>query len=599
MLLACHHSPLTAQSPSPLQDSLYRLLRLQKNDSNKVNLLNNLAKSYRQSSDDSVWKLASRAKQLAEQIAYNKGLATALINISIYHRTRGEFTAAIQECLRATQLYEEMKAGTSLADSYLQLAQIYKDMSGSNNTEDYLDRAIAYSNQAYGIYETLRDSIGLANSLNQAGICYRDKGKQYGRKHFYDTAFAAYLKALKLVQHGRSPGMLSKLYNNISQVYSEHKKDYHHALSYLLKAEKLNLEHQNLSSLSYNYGNIAFAYSKLNNHAQSLLYARKMLAAGRQLKRPERIRNAYTQLYNSHLEAGRSDSALFYYILADKLDDSLTNLSKMQQVLDLQTKYETDKKESTIVQLQEESSNKNKRIAWLLAGLVLVAALAACMLWLYQRVRKQSRQIAEQSARLEVMMKELHHRVKNNLQIVSSLLSLQSNRLTDEGAISVLRESQLRVQAMSFIHQRLYKTDTLTAVNMKEYLTDLAESLVSSYGYNREAFDLEIIVEKELMDIDKALPTGLIINEMVTNSLKYAYQSVSRPSLSIQLRELPDEMILVVKDNGVGMDVVRWQQSSSSFGKQLISALCKQLRAKQSLQVEGGTEFRIVIPFAA
>ncbi len=108
-------------------------------------------------------------------------------------------------------------------------------------------------------------------------------------------------------------------------------------------------------------------------------------------------------------------------------------------------------------------------------------------------------------------MKELHHRVKNNLQIVSSLLSLQTYKVQDEEAVLVLKESQQRVQAMSFIHQRLYKTESLTAVNMKEYLTDLAESLVSSYGYNRDDFDLHIAVDKEMLDIDKALPIGLII----------------------------------------------------------------------------------------
>jgi two-component sensor histidine kinase len=356
---------------------------------------------------------------------------------------------------------------------------------------------------------------------------------------------------------------------------------------------------RNTSSLSYNYGNISNAYVQLQQYDDGLLYARKMMEAAQLIKRPERIQNAALQLYRAFQAKGLMDSALHYYVKADMLGDSLTNLSKTRQVMDLQTKYETVKKEVEITRLQSESSSKNKQILLLLGSSALLALLAAAMIWLYRRVQKQRRLITEQSVRLEVMMKELHHRVKNNLQIVSSLLSLQTNKLQDEGAISVLKESQLRVQAMSFIHQRLYKKDDLTAVNMKEYLTDLAELLLSTYGYDREGFDLQINANREMLDIDQALPMGLIINEMMTNSLKYAYAGVARPSLHIILTDSAQQLVCQVKDNGIGLDENKWKQKSSSFGKQLITALCKQLRAKQSLVVNAGTQFTITIPKAA
>ncbi len=576
------------------------ILQQQPPDSNRVKLLIELSTIYRQSSQDSSWSFGEAARKLAEQLHYETGLADAFVNLGILHRIRGSYTQAMEELLKASAIYEKLHATASLADSYLELAQLYKNMSGANNTEEYLDRAISYSKQAYGLYNSIRDTAGLANSLNQAGICYRDKGKTYGRLTYYDTAYIQYTKALGLISNG-SVGQenLGRLYNNISQVYSEYHHDYKKALEYLFRAVAFNNSRNSLSGLSFNYGNISNAYSKLGDHRQALLYARKMLEAGQQLKQPERIQNAYGGLYRSFLAAGKTDSALYYYVLADKLDDSLTNLDKNRQVLDLQTKYETGKKESEIVRLQTESHDNNKRIAYLLTGIILLTLLAGSLIWLYQRVRKQRRQIAGQSARLEVMMKELHHRVKNNLQIVSSLLSLQTHKLTDAGAINVLKESQLRVQAMSFIHQRLYKTDLLTAVNMREYLTDLAESLVSSYGYHRDQFDLRISVEKELLDIDKALPTGLIINEMVTNSLKYAYGAVSRPSLTISLKEENGNIVITVKDNGPGIDAEAWKQKGHSFGKQLITALCRQLRAQQQLVVDGGTAFTITIPAQA
>jgi two-component sensor histidine kinase len=232
----------------------------------------------------------------------------------------------------------------------------------------------------------------------------------------------------------------------------------------------------------------------------------------------------------------------------------------------------------------------------LFSVLLVFIALAVSLALLYRRVQQQKKLLAAQSKRLELMMKELHHRVKNNLQIVSSLLSLQTYKLKDEGTVSVLRESQQRVQAMSLIHQRLYKKDELTSVNLKEYITDLIESLLSTYGYDKDDFNLQIRIEHEMMDIDKALPIGLIVNELVTNVFKYAYAAIPNPSLLVSLSEKDNEWHLSVKDNGIGIDEAYWKQKKDSFGKQLVSALCRQLRAKQELIVDDGTEFILTIP---
>jgi two-component sensor histidine kinase len=151
------------------------------------------------------------------------------------------------------------------------------------------------------------------------------------------------------------------------------------------------------------------------------------------------------------------------------------------------------------------------------------------------------------------MMKELHHRVKNNLQIVTSLLNLQAYRLNDGEAIAAIRQSQQRVHAMSLIHQRLYKTDVSAFVNIREYLTDLSESLLSSYGYDRDSFDLRVSAQEELLDVDKVLLLGLIVNEIVTNAFKYAYKDIANPSLSYRLYGTGDNIVLSVTDQWDGL----------------------------------------------
>lgn len=589
--------PALAQDRAAWQDSTRKALTALAADTATVNLLNKLAASYIQTNMDSTIHIARQAKALAEQLKYEKGLADATIYIATATRSKGDYTTALEEFLLAIGIYEKLKAIAPQADGHLQVAQVYKDMSGHNLTEEYLNKGIQYAQQSYKLYQSVTDTAGLANALNMLGIIYRDKGKIPGKQHYYDTAFYQYNKALQLIglSH-KGTAYTGKLYNNISQVYLEYKKDYHKSLEYLFQAVEFNKRNNNFSSLSFNYGNISSAYVKLQDHTRALFYARKMEETALQLKRPERLVNAYRQLHESFKAGGKPDSALYYYVLADNLDDSLNNVAKTTEVVNLQTKYETAKKESQIQKLQVEGDTKNRRILLLVIGIILFAGLAACMIWLYRRVKKQRQQITLQSKNLEMMMKELHHRVKNNLQIVSSLLSLQTYKVQDEGAVSVLRESQQRVQAMSFIHQRLYKKEELTAVNMKEYLTDLAESLLSSYGFDRDGFDLQIKIEREMMDIDKALPIGLIINEMITNSLKYAYRDIETPSLLISLTEDINHLTFVIRDNGIGINEEHWKQKSNSFGKQLIAALCKQMRARQTLVVNEGTEFTIMIP---
>ncbi|MBS1566475.1 MAG: ATP-binding protein, partial [Bacteroidetes bacterium] len=506
----------------------------------------------------------------AIQLRYREGEGEALFQAGDFYRQKGNYSTAQEKLLEALRIGEELKDLSRQAQINVMMALLNKDISGANQTAAYLDRGITYSRIAYGLFDKAKDTAGMINSLNTAGIIYRDKGKVWGQLNYYDSAYDAYTKALALVaRSGKGKYNLPRLYNNISQVYLEYKKDYPTALDYLLRAMQFNDSTHNSNSLSYNYGNLSNVYVELKRYDEALIYARKMLATAQTLKKPERIVNAGLQLYRTFEAKKQMDSALYYYVMADKLDDSLTNLSKTRQVTDLQTKYETVKKEAQINQLQTESSSKNRQILLLFVSSALLALLAAAMIWLYRRVQKQRRLIGEQSQRLETMMKELHHRVKNNLQIVSSLLSLQTNKLNDEGAISVLRESQLRVQAMSFIHQRLYKKEDFTAVNMKEYLTDLAELLLSSYGFGREGFDLQISANKEMLDIDQALPIGLIINELMTNALKYAYAAVARPSLHIILTDSPQQLVCQVKDNGTGLDESQWKQKSNSFGKQL------------------------------
>jgi two-component sensor histidine kinase len=195
-------------------------------------------------------------------------------------------------------------------------------------------------------------------------------------------------------------------------------------------------------------------------------------------------------------------------------------------------------------------------------------------------------------------MKELHHRVKNNLQIISSLLSLQSFRIKDEKASRAVREGQQRIEAMSLIHQRLYTRDNITEINIREYISDLVDSLQSAYGFGKDKINIRLDIADELMNVDQAIPLSLIVNELVTNAFKYAFEDNQAPELTVILKRKDGNIVLQVADNGKGVNIEEWTDKEGSFGKELIQTFVKQLNGYLDIAVNKGSQFTLSIPYA-
>jgi PAS domain S-box-containing protein len=196
----------------------------------------------------------------------------------------------------------------------------------------------------------------------------------------------------------------------------------------------------------------------------------------------------------------------------------------------------------------------------------------------------------------EVLLKEIHHRVKNNLQIVSSLLYLQSRKTSDDQALCVLRESQARVRSMALIHEKLYQCDDLANIDLADYVRSLTTYLLNSYGAAYHRVNLRINVESTPLGLDRAIPCGLIINELVSNALKYAFPDGRHGEILVDLlRDGEGKLILVVKDDGVGLPENLDIADAPSLGLQLVGTLVKQLDGTIDVDRTGGTEFKMVL----
>jgi two-component sensor histidine kinase len=193
----------------------------------------------------------------------------------------------------------------------------------------------------------------------------------------------------------------------------------------------------------------------------------------------------------------------------------------------------------------------------------------------------------------DVLLKEIHHRVKNNLQIVSSLLSLQSRYMKEPVSSEIFKESQSRIKSMALIHEKLYQSGDLTRIDLSEYVNELVSDLFHSYSVNTYLVKYKIKSNSILLDINTAIPCGLIINELVTNSIKHAFPDNIHGEIIIEIKCVDDNFIMKVQDNGIGLPKELDLNNIKSLGLQLVTNLTNQLEGEIELSREGGTCFQI------
>jgi two-component sensor histidine kinase len=279
-------------------------------------------------------------------------------------------------------------------------------------------------------------------------------------------------------------------------------------------------------------------------------------------------------------------------------DQYYTESLASEKDLNKRSLRESELKVAVLTQEKELVKKSNQQIFyWIALGISTVI-----LLLVYRNVRLKQKsnlklasfnkelesknvQLDKRNAEIEILMKEIHHRVKNNLEVVSSLLALQSAQIDDLNTKEAMLEGQNRVNSIGIVHQKLYQGTNLGAVDMKDYVLDLSESILDSFGA-AERVDLQLAIINLNLDIDTAVPLGLIINELLTNTIKYAFPKGETGTIIITLEKQPNYMLhLKVADNGVGKSGIT---HGTGFGGQLISLLTNQLNGTMREENQNG-----------
>ncbi len=506
---------------------------------------------------------------------------------------QNDYDGCVKENLIALQLLENTNHKAEIAKVFNSLALTYKKMGDVQKLTSFTLKGKEYALKSIDIFRKINDTTSsFVSSYINLGIILRDLGDFQGAKESFE-------KGMKIRDkyniQGRYAGIITADYG---QNFIDFGKDYDKAIYYLKKSIEYYKQENYRKGIEHAHRNLAEAYRLKKEYPLSVFHAKTAVEIAKSLKDNHRLFNSYNALFQAQEASGDFRGAFENLKLAKIYEDSTLKVEKLKSIADVETKYQTVKKEAEIGILGEKNKAQQKGLWLLMAGLIVTLGFIWAIYLQNKKLNESRKQISEQADQLKLMMKELHHRVKNNLAIVSGLLRIQSNKLEDESAIQAVRQGQQRVDAMSLIHQRLYQTDKVTTVNIKEYIIDLAESLMNAYGFEPTEFDLNISVEKEEVDVDLAIALGLIINELLTNSFKYAYQNIDKPALTISLKGNKD-LNLEIKDNGIGIDLNRWKTAKDSFGKKMIAGLVNQIGGKFSIENDGGTVFRMKIATAA
>ena len=598
-------------------------------DTSKIQKLNKLAIESFNSDLEGSNQMAEKALEISLKTKNKKGEAEALNVLANVLMRRGEFAKALQMCRQAESIHTASNDKTGIAEVSNTIGMVY-------NQEGQYPPALENFTRALRIRQELEqkeyiplliENIGIVHfrqgdyklALQYFKECfqsYQDLGNErsaskilvnlgatYNKLNMPQQALQAHQQSLAYFEKTNSVQGMAIACNNIGSVYFN-LKDYQAAIVNYTRSLELKRKMNDKRGIAVSLRNIAEAYIMLNNLARAKENIDQSLKIAEQIGSREQTKDAYEMLSKIYEATKDYEKALTFERKMSQTKDSMFSASKTEQISRMRAIYETDKaeQEAKLTKLQadyeigQRGHQRNFFVA--LAAVFMVAALLA--FYLFRQKQNSNRLLSDKNAVIEkslqereALLKEIHHRVKNNLQIISSLLSLQSKSLQDDDAQVAISESRNRVKSMSLIHEQLYQEETISGVDMKDYIQRLTDSLIASYGLDTDRVEIRISADPVLLDVDSAIPMGLIMNELVSNSMKYAFPELRPGTILISLKEVMNELRLLVQDDGIGFDPVK--KNSQSFGLNMVNSLMRKLKAEMNIVSSPGTTVELVI----
>ncbi len=535
---------------------------------------------------DSALFFAKKCQQYAFADGANNLEVSSFNMMGNIYKYQSKWELAVDAFLNCLDRIGHLNPGQT-AIIYNNLAPIYSKLGQHDKTLFYLKRSLA-----------IRDSIGMKRGLEllflNMGLAYRNLADHVRA----DSCFGASVKWCEDHQAWRfwGEGLIRQAETAIDL------KNHSKALSLL---EKLPTRYPSDDDQIYSY-----LYYKVKGEAllglgrarEAVLAGEKSLEKAHASQSPQSRLIAYHILKAAHAQAGNFEKAYKLAKLEENLRDSLLDVEKVNALADMEAKYQNEQKQaqlelnqSLLAQEQAENAQKTTLLGAIGLGAILLLVAVGLTAFFLRKTQKLNHQLNRSNDQKASLLREIHHRVKNNLQVISSLLELQARQETDESVRDSIAEGRNRVKSMALIHQKLYQTEDLAEVDFQDYLDQLVQVLGQSFQQKDRKIHTQIVANDIKLDIDTAVPLGLIVNELVTNAYKYAFPGRKEGNIQIRIEKALSEegYLLSVSDDGVGLPDGFSAQQARSLGLRLVNILSKQLKGQLEVFSDAGAHFNV------
>ncbi|SFN86598.1 Two-component sensor histidine kinase, contains HisKA and HATPase domains [Bizionia echini] len=620
--LFCYTQNILSQNISNAKiDSLSVILNIEKNHEKKLEILNDMVAIAFQSDLELAKTYARKGVYIAEQSKHKNWLPKFYEMQGRMHANLLELDSATVNFNKALKGYTEINDKKGQATTYFKIGWVHK-------RQGQIEEALKVDLKALKLMEAIDDKLGIAGAYNRISEDLTKQGRhqealEYALKtiafckennleielaYAYtaagdtqialgnsEAAFGYYNEALTLAKSlDFSIFSIINFSNNRANAlkrmgnYQEAKTAYEQALT---QAEAVNYG----NAIYVITGNLGEINLLLGNYNDALKYQLQTVASQEAEGDVSNLTEGYHHLSSIYEKLENYPMALEFQKKALVMRDSTAKMESDKTMSQLMTQFETEKKDQTInAQNTQIAQQRKTQILYITIAIILAFSLLG-MLFSFKNIRKKRQALQVLNAELdtknkqnELLLKEIHHRVKNNLEMVKSLIALQSAQLEDSATKDAMIASQNRVQSMGIIHQKLYQGTNLGSIEMKDYFLNLSDGILDSFNAENKV-KIECAMEQLELDVDTAVPIGLIVNELLTNAIKYAFPNSETGKISIQLEQkTTDTLHLKVTDNGIGK-VSGLAPKGTGFGSQLIHLLTQQLNGTMQEDSNKGT----------
>ncbi|GAA3626338.1 tetratricopeptide repeat-containing sensor histidine kinase [Flavivirga jejuensis] len=534
-----------------------------------------------------------KALEVAEVLKNELRIAKCYQNIGVTHVKMGHYDLALDYDLKALKIYEKFDEEVLITTLTGNIGSLYSCRLGDN------ENGLLYYSRALELSKKTGNDVFRSHVLGAVA-------EMYMRQKEFTKAVNSLEKSIDLAEKANYPRIVLSGLKNLSQIKIEEKK-FKEALAHSKRALQMCLELGYTEDIASIYLALADIYEKMGNTKAAASHYNQALAEALKTKALPQLSKVYGALHE-YANRKRDYKKSYEYVLKYNMaKDSLFTKEKDKQLKEIQSKFDLESKEKEILLLTNENKiktleNKNQRTTQtqLIIGLVALTIILLALFNDYKTKRKNNKVLAEKNNVIsqtlkerEILLKEVHHRVKNNLQIVSSLLRLQHKFGNHKSAEDILQEVQDKIQAMSIIHERLYKSSDLSLINLETYLDNLLTYFNTSYDLPEQSITIMTAIDFIDLNMDYLVPCGLIINEIIANSIKHAFQDDTKGYISIEAIKNKDKCVLTIEDTGIGFPEGFKVENSQSLGIQLIQGLTKQIKGTLDITSNPGACYTI------